>query len=181
MSLGDAPFFDEMNPQATGSLLAVPFTWLWTQLFGMTGLVLASRIFFVAVAFGVGFLACRALRMALRPVTAAIAAAAPLMALPYHFGQISYNTMPILGLVLGTAAGFAAILRRDRRWAFVCGAAVAVGVLSFPLIVVGGVILLVASSRCRDAVRSSLRSCWEAWRCRCRSVYGCWSASARPW
>ena len=82
MSLGDAHFVDEMNPQATGSLLAVPFTWLWTQLFGMTGLVLASRIFFVAVAFGVGFLAYRALRTALRPVTAAIAVAAPLMALP---------------------------------------------------------------------------------------------------
>jgi hypothetical protein len=157
MSLGDAPFIDEMNPQATGSLLAVPFTWLWTQLFGMTGLVLASRIFFVAVAFGVGFLAYRALRTALRPVTAAIAVAAPLMALPYHLGQISYNTMPILGLVLGTAAGFAAILRRDRRWAFVCGAAVAVGVLSFPLIVVGGVILLVAVlalSRRREVVAS---------------------------
>jgi hypothetical protein len=90
-------------------------------------------------------------------VTAAIAVAAPLMALPYHLGQISYNTMPILGLVLGTAAGFAAILRRDRRWAFVCGAAVAVGVLSFPLIVVGGVILLVAvlaMSRRREVVAS---------------------------
>jgi hypothetical protein len=144
MSLGDAPFVDEMNPQATGSLLAVPFTWLWTQLFGMTGLVLASRIFFVAVAFGVGFLAYRALRTTLRPVTAALAVTVPLMALPYHLGQISYNTMPILGLVLGTAAGLAAIFRQDRRWAFVCGAAIAVGVISYPLIVIGGVILLVA-------------------------------------
>jgi hypothetical protein len=144
MSLGDAPFVDEMNSQATGSFLAVPFTWLWTQLFGMTGLVLASRIFFVAVAFGVGFLAYRALRTTLRPVTAALAVAVPLMALPYHLGQISYNTMPILGLVFGTAAGLATVIRQDRRWAFVCGAATAVGVISYPLIVVGGVILLVA-------------------------------------
>jgi hypothetical protein len=126
MSLGDSPFADEMNLRATGSLLAVPFTWVWTHLFGMTGLVLASRIFFVAVAFGVGFLAYRALRTTLRPVTAAIAVTAPLMALPYHLGQISYNTMPIFGLVLGTAAGFAAVVRRDRRWALLCGAAVAV-------------------------------------------------------
>jgi hypothetical protein len=157
MSLGDAPFVDEMNPQATGSLLAVPFTWLWTQLFGMTGLVLASRIFFVAVAFGVGFLAYRALRTTLRPVTAALAVAVPLMALPYHLGQISYNTMPILGLVLGTAAAFAAIFRQDRRWAFVCGAAIAAGVISYPLIVIGGVILLVAVvvlSRRREIVVS---------------------------
>jgi hypothetical protein len=28
--------------------------------------------------------------------------------------------------VLGTAAGFAAVVRRDRRWALLCGAAVAV-------------------------------------------------------
>jgi hypothetical protein len=157
MSLGDSPFVDEMNIQATGSLVAVPFTWVWTHLFGMTGLVLASRLFFVAVAFGVGFLAYRALRTTLRPVTAAIAVAAPLMALPYHLGQISYNTMPILGLVLGTAAGFAAILCRDRRWAFVCGAAVAVGVLSFPLVVIGGVMLLAAVlvlSRRREVVVS---------------------------
>ena len=157
MSLGDSPFVDEMNIQATGSFLAVPFTWVWTNLFGTTGLVLASRFFFVAVAFGVGFLSYRALRTTLRPVTAAIAVAAPLMALPYHLGQISYNTMPILGLVLGTAAGFAAILRRDRRWAFVCGTAVAIGVLSFPLIVIGGLILLAAVlglSRRREVVVS---------------------------
>src|ERR671910_3797175 len=155
MSLGDSPFADEMNLRATGSLLAVPFTWVWTHLIGMTGLVLASRIFFVAVAFGVGFLAYRALRTTLRPVTAAIAVAAPLMALPYHLGQISYNTMPMFGLVLGTAAGFAAVVRRDRRWAFTSGAAVAVGVISFPLIVIGGGILLMAVSgwsRHRDVI-----------------------------
>jgi hypothetical protein len=158
MSLGDAPFVDEMNPQATGvtfwlcrlrgygrNCSASP-DWCWRR--GSSSSQWPS---------GVGFLAYRALRTALRPVTAAIAVAAPLMALPYHLGQISYNTMPILGLVLGTAAGFAAILRRDRRWAFVCGAAVAVGVLSFPLIVVGGVILLVAvlaMSRRREVVAS---------------------------
>jgi hypothetical protein len=157
MSLGDSPFADEMNLRATGSLLAVPFTWLWTHLFGMTGLVLASRIFFVAVAFGVGFLAYRALRTTLRPVSAAIAVTAPLMALPYHLGQISYNTMPVFGLVLGTAAGFAAVVRRDRRWAFISGVAVAVGVMSFPMILIGGAILLMAvaiSSRRRDVVGS---------------------------
>src|SRR5919106_1471070 len=63
MSLGDAPFVDEMNLRATGSLLAVPFTWLWIQLMGMTGLVLASRLLFVAVAFGAGILVSRALRI----------------------------------------------------------------------------------------------------------------------
>ncbi|MGH8774633.1 MAG: hypothetical protein ACRDWI_05465 [Jiangellaceae bacterium] len=144
LSLGDAPFVDEMNTQATGAFLAVPFTWLWTQLFGVSGLVLASRLFFVAVAFGVGYLAYRALRTTLRPATAAVAVAAPLMALPYHLGQISYNTMPILGLVLATTAGFAAVLHRDRRWAAIAGAAAAIAVVSFPMVVLGGVLILVA-------------------------------------
>ncbi len=144
LSLGDAPFADEMNTQALGSLLAVPFVWVWTHLFGMNGLVLASRLFFVAFAFSAGFVAYKALRTTLRPVTAAVAVAAPLMALPYHLGQISYNTVPIIGLVVGTAAGFAVVVTQDRRWAFVCGAAIAVGVLSLPLIAPGGVILLIA-------------------------------------
>lgn len=144
LSLGDAPFADEMNTQALGSLLAVPFVWVWTHLFGTSGLVLASRLFFVAVAFGAGFVAYKALRTTLRPVTAAIAVAAPLMALPYHLGQVSYNTMPIIGLVVGTAAGSAAVLTQNRRWAFVCGAATALGVLAFPLVAVGGAILLLA-------------------------------------
>jgi hypothetical protein len=142
MSLGDAPFVDEMNLRATGSFVAVPFTWLWTQLVGMTGLVLASRLFFVAVAFGTGFLVYRALRTSLPRATAVTATAVPLMALPYHLGQISYNTMPIMGLVLGTAAGFAAICTRDRRWAFGCGAATVTSVISFPTVVIGAAVLL---------------------------------------
>jgi hypothetical protein len=155
LSLGDAPFVDEMNVQATGAFVAVPLTWLWTHLFGMTGLVLAIRLFFVAVAFAVGYLAYRALRSRLRPATAAIAVAAPLMALPYHLGQVSYNTMPILGLVLATAAGLPAVLDRDRRWAAVCGAAAAGAAISYPVVAVGAMILLAAVvmlSRRRDVV-----------------------------
>jgi hypothetical protein len=144
LSLGDAPLADEMNPRATGVLLAVPFTWLWTHLVGMTGLVLASRLFFVAVVIGTGYLAYRALRATLPPATAFTAIAIPLMALPYHLGQISYNTVPVLGFVLGTTAGFAAIRTQDRRWAFGCGAATAMGAISFPTVVVGAALLLVA-------------------------------------
>lgn len=96
MSLGDAPFVDEMNSHNTAAGHGGP------------------------------------------------CGGGPADALPYHLGQISYNTMPILGLVLGTAAGLATVFRQDRRWAFVCGAAIAAGVISYPLIVVGGVILLVA-------------------------------------
>ena len=144
MSLGDQPFVDDMSVRALGSFLAVPFTWLWTQLFGMTGLVLASRVFFVVVAFGVGYLAYRALGTSFRPIVAAVAVAVPLMALPYHLGQISYNTMPIFGLVLGTAAGFAAIRQGNRHWAYACGAAAAAGAISHPLTAPGFVILFVA-------------------------------------
>lgn len=162
LSLGDAPFADEMNPRAMGVLLAVPFTWLWTHLVGMTGLVLASRLFFVAVVIGTGYAAYRALRTTLPPVTAFTATAIPLMALPYHLGQISYNTVPVLGFVLGTAAGFAAIRTQDRRWAFGSGAATTLGAVSFPTVAVGAALLLIAVmvlSRRRAVIMAIVAGC----------------------
>jgi hypothetical protein len=141
-SLRDQPFVDEMNVQSLGSLLAVPFTWLWTHLFGLSGLGLASRYFYIAVAVACGVLAYRALLTSFRPVPATVAVAAPLLALPYNLPLVSYNTMPVLALVVGASAGLAAVRTGRLLWAVVCGAAAAVGVVSFPQMLPGGLILL---------------------------------------
>lgn len=132
MAQGDAPLSDEMNLQVLGSLPAVPFTWLWLQVAGVDGIVLASRLFYVLFALAVGWLAYRALRTGVPPVLAFLAVTLMLLATPYSLLVTSYNTGPVLGLGLATCAAFAALQRESGRWAALAGAALAFSVLSHP-------------------------------------------------
>lgn len=132
MAQGDAPLSDELNLQALGSLPAVPFTWLWLQVVGVDGIVLASRLFFVALALCVGWLAYRALRTGVPPVPAFLAVTAMLLATPYSLLVTSYNTAPLLGLGLATCAAFAALQQPSGRWAALAGVALVCTVLAHP-------------------------------------------------
>lgn len=155
MANGDLPFDDEMNLQALGSLPAVPFTWLWTTLFDTSGLVLAHRVLFVCVAALAAWISYRALGTCFRPAVAAIGATAPVLAPAYNLLVVSYNTMPLLGLVVGSAAGLAAIRTRRRSWAAVSAAAVAIGIACYPPLVAGGgllILLVLALGRSRQVV-----------------------------
>lgn len=142
MASGDLPFVDEVNIQALGSLPAVPFTWLWTSFFGTAGIVLASRILFVLMAALASWVSYRGLRTAFRPAIAAVGAAAPLLAPAYNLLVVSYNTMPLLALVVGTAAGFAAIRTGRAAWGAICSGAIAIGTTCYPPMVAGGAVLL---------------------------------------
>jgi hypothetical protein len=151
MAQGDVPFADEMNIQALGSVLAVPFTWLWTQVVGLDGVVLASRFWYLLVASGAGYLSYRALRTALRPVAAATMVAVALIPSPYNLLLVSYNTMPALGMVVATSAGFAAIRTHSARWAVVSGLGLSLAVVSHPVMIPAGVIFAVTVAwRARD-------------------------------
>lgn len=141
MAQGDRPLTDEMNLQALGSLAAVPFTWVWLQLAGTEGVVLASRVFYVALALAVGTVAYRALRTRL-PRTAAFAAVVlMLLPTPYNLLVTSYNTLPVLMLGLASCAGFAGVAARSPRWAACSGVALAVSVLSHPASLPAAVVL----------------------------------------
>ena len=137
MAQGDAPLSDELNLQALGSLPAVPFTWLWLQVVGVDGIVLASRLFFVLFALCVGWLAYRGLRTGVPAVPAFLAVTLMLLATPYSLLVTSYNTAPLLGLALATCAAFAA-LQQPRgqqpsgRWAALAGVALVCTVLAHP-------------------------------------------------
>ncbi|MGZ4612256.1 MAG: hypothetical protein ACXV1K_03660 [Kineosporiaceae bacterium] len=159
MAQGDLPFADEMNPQALGSVWAVPFVWVWTHAVGLDGLVIAARAFCLAFALGCGTLAYRALRVSFRAVVAATAVAVPLLAPPYNLLDPSYNTAPIALGVVAVCAAHAGLAARGtpsgRRWALVAGVATAATVFSNPLTVVGGVVLVVALAllaRRRDVI-----------------------------
>ena len=132
LSRGDAPLGDEMNLQATGAFLAVPFVWAWDHTVGTTGIVLASRVWFVAVAAVVGLVTARALRTRYAAVPAAVATVAALFGLPYQLPLVSYSSVPVLALVLAAASGIALRQTRSPAWAAVLGVSTAMGTVASP-------------------------------------------------
>ncbi len=70
LAQGDLPLADEMNLQALGSLPAVPFVWVWLQVVGNEGVILASRVSFAVVAALAGWVSWRALRPMVGPAVA---------------------------------------------------------------------------------------------------------------
>lgn len=132
MAQGDQVLADEMNLQALGSLAAVPFTWLWLHLVGVEGIVLASRVFYLVLAFSTGVVSYRALRTGLPAIAAFPAVVLMLLPTPYNLLVTSYNTMPVLALGLATCAAYAALTTRSSGWAAGAGVALLVAVLSHP-------------------------------------------------
>ncbi|WP_134774066.1 hypothetical protein [Ornithinimicrobium flavum] len=157
---GATPFVDEMNVQSLGSLAAVPFTWVWLQLVGLEGVVLASRTWYLLLALGAGVVGYRALRTGLRPLPAFTGVALACVPTPYNLLVTSYNTVPGLALGVATFAGYAALTRSSGRWAAVSGAALAVSVLahpsSLPAAAVLGLVVLVLGLHRTGVVRGLL-------------------------
>ena len=137
-------FADEMYVQSLGFLVAVPFAKLWTVLFSTTGLVVALRLLYVALASGAGFVVYRMLRPSFGPWPALAAAAAPLLAPAYNLLAVSYNTMAALGLALAGVLAFAALRDGSRRCAALAGAAAAFAAISYPPLVLASFTLLTA-------------------------------------
>jgi hypothetical protein len=139
---GGLPFVDEMNVQMLGSLWAAPLAWAWTHAVGLTGLVLASRLYFVVIAFGAGYVCYRALRPTFGPLVAALGVVVPLLAPPYNILSVSYNTSAMLGLMVAAFAAFAALRDDSLGWAFASGVAVAAATVSYPPMALGALAFL---------------------------------------
>lgn len=157
---GATPFVEEMNAQSLGSLAAVPFTWVWLQLVGLDGVVLASRAWYLVLALTAAAVGYRALRTGLRPLPALAGVALACVPTPYNLLVTSYNTVPGLALGVATFTGYAALTRSSGRWAAVSGAALAVSVLShpssLPAAAVLGLLVLVLGLRRTPVVRGLL-------------------------
>lgn len=135
LAQGDRPLVDEMNLQVFGSITAVPFTWVWIHVVGVEAIVLASRLWYLAVLLGCAALVYRALRTFWRPLPAATATLFILVPTPYNLLVTSYNTMPVLMLAVAACAAAAALVGQTGqpgRWAALCGLALAVAVVSHP-------------------------------------------------
>lgn len=151
LAQGARLFVDELFLQSLGFLAAVPFAKLWTSLFGMTGVVLALRLFYVAVAAIAAVIVYRLLRPSFGPWASLAGAAVPLLAPAYGLLSVTYDTMAALGLILGCAFAFAAVRDRRRWLAAAAGVATAFAAVSYPPLAVAAVALLVTLAvRSRD-------------------------------
>jgi len=168
---GELPFRDESSLHVLGSLPAVPFVWLWTHVVGVHGLVLASRIFFVACALGAGLLAYSALSPIIGCWPTAVGVATALLVVPYNLLVTSYSTVPALCTLVGTASCVRCLWDGSARWAMVTGLSWALATVAFPIFVVpaavvvaGTWILLPAASgpRSRKGARRTLAFAWSA-------------------
>lgn len=143
LAQGARIFVDEMYVQSLGFLAAVPFAKVWLWLFGTTGIVVALRLFYVAVAAGAAATVYRTLRPSFAPWASLVAAVVPFLAPAYNLFWVSYDTMAALGMVLACLLAFAAV-RDDRPWlAVAAGAAAAFASVSYPPLAVVAVVLLV--------------------------------------
>lgn len=143
LALGGRLFVDEMLVQSLGFLAAVPFAKLWTTLFGMTGVVVALRLFYVAVATATAVVVYRLLRPSCDPWVSLTAAAVPFLAPAYALFAVTYDTMAAIGMVLACTLAFAAARDSRRSYAAAAGAAAAFAAVSYPPIVLAAIALLV--------------------------------------
>jgi hypothetical protein len=141
---GARPFVDEMFLQSLGFLPAVPLVKLWLALFGSTGVVYALRASYVLFAGGAGWLVYRALRPSFSATACALAAAAPLLALPYGIVSPSYNTFGLMGMTTALALAFAAVRDDGRASAAGAGVAMAIATIAYPPFVAGSLALLIS-------------------------------------
>ena len=143
LAQGARLFVDEMSVQALGQLAVVPFVKLWTQLFGLSGIVLATRLLYVAVGTAFVALVSRLLRPSLTAPLTALALSVVLLAPPYNILAPSYDTITVLSFVLAVACCFVA-LRDDRLWLSAAGgAAAAFGSVAYPPLIFSAVALLI--------------------------------------
>lgn len=142
LAQGARLFVDEMFVQSLGFLVAVPFTKLWLWLFGTTGVVIALRLFYVAIAVGASWVLYRVLRPSFSRWTSFAAAVALFIAPAYNLLAVSYDTMAALGMVMASVFAFAAVRDEKRKYAAVAGAAAAFASISYPPLAIASVALL---------------------------------------
>jgi len=153
----DLPFRDEMNLQVLGAWPAVPFVWVWSHLVGLDGIVLASRIYFVALSIGVAALTWWAVRGFTGRVVAGFAAVTAVVPTAYNLQLVGYNTTPALLYLVGASSAAGAIARGSLGWAVLGGSAAALGAVSHPVTTpAAAAVLLVGLACARGRVRIGL-------------------------
>ena len=143
LAQGARLFVDEMYLQSLGFLAAIPFAKVWLWLFGTTGVVLALRLFYVALATVAATFVYRVLHRSFGRTASFAGAVAVFIAPAYNLLSISYDTMAALGMVLACVLCYAALRDGKRRYAAIAGAFAAFAAVSYPPFVLAALALLI--------------------------------------
>lgn len=144
LAQGARPFADEMSVQSLGFMPSAAFVSVWWRLFGLDHLVMAYRIFYVALASGVGALAYVQLRRSFRPIVSAMPVAVVLLCPPFNLIAPGYNLMAALGLLAATALAHRAWVDRSGVAAGGAGVALVFASVTYPPLCIAAFVFVVS-------------------------------------
>lgn len=127
-ALGDVPFVDEHYPAQTGSLFTAPLVKLFDVANGgQAGIVLFTRILYLAFQCGLALVVALQLRSWIGSRLACVVALICVALCPFGIPNLSYNTLSSGFFTLGVFLGLRTLAPRgeagDRRWLLLAGAA----------------------------------------------------------
>lgn len=140
---GDRPFADEYNVAENAGLFLWPFLKVYSLFAGWEGVFLFGRVLFVAFLVAVAASVFAFARRCRLPVGGALVASAPALGcIPYGLPGLSYNTLGVGFLTIGTFVAARALVEpgervpiyRDRL--FWAGVALGSSTLAYPTLVV---------------------------------------------
>ena len=143
LAQGARPFADEMSVQSLGFMPSAAFVSVWWRLFGLDHLVMAYRLFYVALATAVGSLAYSQLRRSFRPIVSAMAVTVVLLCPPFNLIAPSYNLMTVLGFLAATALAHRAWADRNGPAAAGAGAALVFASVTYPPLCIAAFVFVV--------------------------------------
>lgn len=131
-ALGAKPFVDELLFQQTSAFLSYPFVKLFYLFTGGTsGIILYIRFLYLFFMVGVGLCVWFAIRRVVGRPVAAIAALPCVAFIYFNIPSLTYNTLGLGFLTVGSFLGYYAI-SEDKRWFPVAGAAHGLAVVAYP-------------------------------------------------
>lgn len=144
LAQGARPLADEMSLQSLGFMPSAAFVWVWLRFFGLDHLVMAYRLFYVALASSVGTLAYLQLRRSFRPIVSAMPVVAVLLCPPFNLLAPGYNLMATLGFLAATTLGHRAWVDRNAAAAAGAGAALVFASVTYPPLSVAAFVFAVS-------------------------------------
>lgn len=150
--------------QQSGSILATPFAYLYTQLVGSTtGVVLFLRLLFFATSTVTAIVFAKALSKRISIDASVAISALSISYIPYNLPSVSYNSMAVLLTTLSLALTRIFVETKSRIVGIWLAVATSLGIYSYPPLCIGYLVLFLFYFRDRTLRRPLLFSAaWAA-------------------
>lgn len=144
-ALGDWPYLDDYNLRQTGSLLPVPFYWLYIKIVGSTdGVVYFLRVLYFAVQLGVVWSVYRLSRLYLTRAFSLVCSTLPIVFIPFQIPTCSYNSLAAMLFTGGVFVGLYAVKTTRPQSALLAGVLHGLGCVAYPPIAIAVAVYSVA-------------------------------------